>query len=123
MSGSENICVCCKHPIVDETIEGDITLQYNYIEADFKDLAMGVDSNCRICAVILDAIATHVRGGYRSFMQSKVGVYSSSSISQEFRINIGDKIEVLRPSGMSKQFTATLELRLHKIFHATLSLP
>ena len=113
MSGSENICVCCKHPIVDETIEGDMTLKDGYIETDFQDLAMGVDSECRNCAVILDAIATHVRGGYRSSMQSKIGVYSSPWISQKFHINIGDKIEVIRCSGMSKHSTATLELRVH----------
>jgi len=126
MSDSENICVCCRHPIVDETIEGDMTLRVEYLIIDFKDLALGVDSKCRNCAVILDAIVTFVGDEDRSLMQLYIPVCIDLE-SQELRIDIGvdiyEDIVVLRYSGMSEHSTATLKLRVSKIFHAILSLP
>jgi len=124
MSNSENVCVGCKHPIVDETIEGDMTLRVGTIYVYFKDLATGVDSKCRNCAVVLDAIVAHVGGEDRLLTQSIIWV-DSSPICQELRIGIGTSpaIAVLRHSGMSEHSIAMLELRVHKIFHAVLSLP
>ena len=121
MSESENICVCCHHPIVDETIEGDMTLKDGYAFVEYKNLAVGEDSGCRNCAIILDAIVTFVAGEDRSFMRSNsMCVYSHRDI-HAFVIDIGKNIEVIHHSGMSEHCTVTLELRVRKILHATLS--
>lgn len=101
MSDSENICVCCRHPIVDETIEGDMTLRVEYLIIDFKDLALGVDSKCRNCAVILDAIVTFLGREDRPFMRNNTSVFPNQR-KQELVINIGRRIEVIRYSGMSE---------------------
>ena len=122
MFDSENICVCCKHPIVDETIEGDMTLKELYTSVDFNELSGGVDSGCRNCAVILDAISAHVWGRDRSFRQSMLSVHSSP-ISRGLVIGQDEKIEVIRYSGMSEHYTATFELIVRKTFHEILSLP
>ena len=124
MPDGENICVGCKHPIVDETIEGDMALADGYTEIDFKKLAVGEDSGCRNCAVILDAIVTFVEGEGRSFMPSHTCVgYDSERQDLTIEIESSKWIEVIRYSGMSEHYTATLELRVHKILHAITSLP
>jgi len=121
MSDSGNICVGCKHPIVDESIEGDITLKDGFISVDSKKLTVGEDSGCRNCAVVLDAIVTFVGGEYQSSMPSKIRVYTNP-ISQKLFINIGDQFEVIGYSGMSEQSIGTPELIISKTFHAISSL-
>jgi len=101
MSDSENVCVGCKHPIVDESIEGDITLKEYDVRIDSKEMAVGVDSKCRNCAVILDAIVTFLGREDRPFMRNNTSVFPNQR-KQELVINIGRRIEVIRYSGMSE---------------------
>ena len=121
MSDNENICVGCYHSIMDGTIEGDMTLKDGLTGVDFKKLAVGEDSGCRNCAVILDAIVTHVGGEDRSLMQSDMFV-SSSPKRQALHIHFGEEIEVIRHSGMSKHSAGTFELIIRKTSHAIQSL-
>jgi len=100
MPDSENICVGCQHPIVDEMIEGDMTLKDGHTFIEFKNLAVGEDSGCRNCAIIFDAIVTFAAGEDRSFDQFEmIGVYSPVDIHVLIiNFDFGKKIEVIRHS-------------------------
>jgi hypothetical protein len=98
MSVSADVCVGCKHPIVDRTIKGDLTLRERSFLAAPKSLVVGSQSGCRNCAVILDAITTFV--GNEDWTSTKPSIRISPD-KLLLEIDFGEFTEVFRCIGMS----------------------
>jgi hypothetical protein len=111
MFDSAGVCVGCKHPIVNETIKGDMTLRYGHISINSKELVVGARSGCRNCAVIFDAITTFVGNPDPTSRHNIFEIFHSAH-NGELKIAFGECIEVVRCTGNSDQFTSMLKLTL-----------
>jgi hypothetical protein len=105
MSATKDVCVGCGYPIVDKTIEGDLTITDCHESIDPMKMEVGSKNGCRNCAVMLDAISTITRDEG----QGKRLVFSISSLKQIRSIMIGSGegflshsyMEIVRYAGTS----------------------
>jgi hypothetical protein len=111
MFDSADVCVGCKHPIVDETIKGDMTLSFGRTPIISKELVVGARSGCRNCAVIFDAITTFVGNPDPTSISHIFGIWQSPH-NGGLKISLGELIEVVRCTCNSDQFTSMLKLTL-----------
>lgn len=104
MFNGEDVCVGCKHPIVDENIKGDITLWGQNLQVDLEEVVVGARSRCRNCSVILDAVNTFVGTEDPSSIQRSLTIWPFLDRYEEhFLIQLHEEVEVeiVRRSGMS----------------------
>jgi hypothetical protein len=111
MFDSADVCVGCKHPIVDETIKGDMTLRFGSVPINSKELVVGAHSGCRNCAIIFDAVTTFVGNPDPTSIHDEFVIWHSAYNGQ-LKITFGECIEVVRCAGNADQFTSILKLTL-----------
>ena len=110
MSDSENVCVGCKRPMVDETIEGDSMLEDRPLHIDSKEMVVGARSGCPNCAVILDAITTFAGNEDATSLSSSYSIWPTA---HDRTLSVSGFIEVFRCSSTSDQFSGLPELTLY----------